>query len=98
MRSHGIRGGVVTSQRLRAVIVSIALVLLATLLLAWPAAAPEYAQVRAAFVPSDAFLLDRNGELLDSVRIDRQVRRFEWLELSAISPALVSAVVRGEDA
>jgi penicillin-binding protein 1C len=70
----------------------------AAILLAWPTRAPEFAAVRAAFIPSDAFLLDRNGVVLDTVRIDMKVRRHEWQPLEAISPALVSAVVQGEDA
>lgn len=66
--------------------------------LAWPTQAPEFSAVRAGFTPSDAFLLDRNGEVIDTLRIDMKVRRFEWQPLDAISPAFTSAVIRGEDA
>jgi penicillin-binding protein 1C len=58
---------------------------------------PEYAQVRAAWRPSDAWLLDRNGALLDRERLDFGVRRLEWVQLVDVSPALVNAVIRGED-
>lgn len=75
-----------------------AAVLGAALLLAWPAQAPDFTSVRAAFIPSEAFLLDRNGVVLDTVRIDMKVRRFEWEPLDSISPALVSAGVQAEDA
>jgi penicillin-binding protein 1C len=70
----------------------------AVLLLAWPAQAPEFAAVRAAFRPSEAFLVDRNGVALDTMRIDMKVRRFEWQPLQSVSPAFVDAVVQGEDA
>lgn len=63
----------------------------------WPAAMPDYASVRAGFTPSDAWLLDRNGEVLGSVRISHRERRLQWVALPDISPALVSAVISGED-
>lgn len=85
----------------RAILVGVgivALIALGGVLLAWPEHAPKFEDVRARFTPSDAFLLDRNGEVLDTVRINMKVRRFEWQPLGEISPAFVSAVVRGEDA
>lgn len=75
-----------------------ALAAVGVIALAWPAQAPDFAAVRAGFTPSDAFLLDRNGTVLDTTRIDMKVRRFEWQPLPSISPALAAAVVRGEDA
>lgn len=74
------------------------LIALAGVLLVWPEQAPNFVDVRAQFTPSEAFLLDRNGEVIDTVRVDMKVRRFEWQPLNEISPAFVSAVVRGEDA
>ena len=66
--------------------------------LVWPSGTvPEFADVKARWKPSEAYLLDRHGELLDAVRVDFGVRRFEWVTLDAISPALVEAVVDGED-
>jgi len=67
------------------------------ILLAWPVSVPEFATVRAQFTPSEAYLLDRHGERLDTKRVDLGVRRFEWVPLDAISPALVEAIVNGED-
>jgi penicillin-binding protein 1C len=58
---------------------------------------PEFHAVRAQWKPSQAYLIDRNGELLDAVRVNYGVRRFEWIALDAISPALVEAIVDGED-
>lgn len=63
----------------------------------WPAAAPDFATVRAQWRPSEAWLLDRHGRVLDQQRRDFSVRRYEWVSLDAVSPALVAAVVHGED-
>lgn len=84
----------------RAIIIGAAAALVAVcgVVVVWPERAPSFDDVRAQFTPSDAFLLDRNGEVIDTVRIDMKVRRFEWQSLSAVSPAFVSAVIRGEDA
>ena len=70
-------------------------VLVFTLL--WPARVPTFAIVRAGYVPSDAWLLDRHGEVIASRRIRYDVRRLEWVPLSDVSPALVIAIVEGED-
>jgi penicillin-binding protein 1C len=74
--------------------------LLAALLLwLWPAGAkaPSAAQVRAAHRPSQAWLVDRRGEVIDELRVDFGVRRLAWTPLSEVSPALVAAVVASED-
>jgi penicillin-binding protein 1C len=66
---------------------------------AWLRAAdvPDFATVRARWQPSEAYLLDRHGVLIDSTRLDYGVRRFDWIPLQAVSPALIDAVVYGED-
>ncbi|MFN8644615.1 MAG: transglycosylase domain-containing protein [Candidatus Binatia bacterium] len=71
-------------------------------LLAWwalPAAPPPpaLAEVRAATCPSDARLLDRHGEVLHELRVDRHRRRLAWTPLADISPALVAATIASED-
>lgn len=66
--------------------------------LRWPQPVPSFDDVRAAYRPSEAFLLDRHGLLLDRKRIDFGVRRFGWVELNDVSPGVVDAVVAGEDA
>ena len=53
--------------------------------------------MRAAYRPSDALLLDRNGEVLHELRTDLSVRRLGWVSLEEVSPALREAVVRAED-
>jgi penicillin-binding protein 1C len=63
----------------------------------WPAPVPDFATVRAAYVPSDAWLLDRHGDVIASQRIRYDVRRLAWVPLADISPALVIAIIEGED-
>jgi penicillin-binding protein 1C len=59
----------------------------------WPAAAA----VRARYASSDAWLLDRDGEPLQQVRLDPAVRRLPWTPVAEISPALREAVLASED-
>jgi penicillin-binding protein 1C len=63
----------------------------------WPARVPSFAAMREAYVPSDAWLLDRHGAVIASRRIRYDVRRLAWVPLSDVSPALVTAIVEGED-
>jgi penicillin-binding protein 1C len=62
-----------------------------------PPAMPAYAAVRADWQPSEAWLYDRDGQLLDSERVNFERRRLAWVPLNAISPAVRAAVVRSED-
>ena len=62
-----------------------------------PARVPSFAAVRAAYIPSEAWLLDRSGVVIASRRIRYDVRRLMWVPLSEVSPALVTAIVAGED-
>src|SRR5271156_3927989 len=58
---------------------------------------PTFAEVRARWRPSEAQLLDRNGDPIHELRIDRHGRRFAWTSLDEISPALTQAIVTSED-
>ncbi len=58
---------------------------------------PDYETVRAGFVSSEAWLLDRRGEPLSSLRLDPKVRRLEWVRLDELSPRLTEALVASED-
>ncbi|HKX44649.1 MAG TPA: penicillin-binding protein 1C, partial [Burkholderiaceae bacterium] len=60
-------------------------------------ALPTFADVRAAHRPSDITLLDRHGEAIQTLRVDKTVRRLAWVPLEQISPALLQAVVLSED-
>ncbi len=53
--------------------------------------------MRAQWHPSEAQLLDRNGDPVHELRIDPHGRRFAWTRLDEISPALTQAIVASED-
>jgi penicillin-binding protein 1C len=73
---------------------SLATVLASTIVIAVP---PTFDSVRTQHTPSDHLLLDCNGEPLQRIRIDKKVRRSEWVKLDDISPALIDAVLVSED-
>jgi penicillin-binding protein 1C len=58
---------------------------------------PSFAEVRARWRPSEAQLLDRNGDPVHELRIDLHGRRFAWTSLDEISPALMQAIITSED-
>ncbi|MGY6217014.1 penicillin-binding protein 1C [Methylolobus aquaticus] len=60
-------------------------------------ALPTPAEVRAAWRSSEAWLLDRHGEVLHERRMDRNVRRLAWTTLDNMSPAVIRAVIQAED-
>ena len=62
-----------------------------------PPSMPTYAAVRADWQPSEAWLYDRDGQLLDSERVNFERRRLAWVPLQDISPAVRDAVVKAED-
>lgn len=78
---------------------ALALLILVTAahLLTRPPPMPDYAAVRAAWQPSEAWLYDRDGRLLDSERINFERRRMAWVPLKDIAPAVRTAVVASED-
>ena len=60
-------------------------------------AVPSFQEVKTAYRPSDVTLLDRHGTPLQTVRIDKTVRRLPWVPLREMSPALLQAIVLSED-
>ncbi|SAL12032.1 penicillin-binding protein 1C [Caballeronia choica] len=58
---------------------------------------PTFDEVRGNWRGSDWVLLDREGEPLQRVRIDKTARRGDWVALANISPALREAIVVSED-
>ena len=75
-----------------------ALALIATLaLLTAPPPLPSYAQARAAYRPSEAWLYDRHGALLDSARVDFARRRLAWVPLAQVAPVVRETLVAAED-
>lgn len=62
-----------------------------------PPAVPDFVAFRQQWAPSEAWLYDRNGRLLDAARVDFNVRRLGWTAHGDVSPALVHALVATED-
>ncbi len=54
-------------------------------------------QVRAAWHPSEAWLYDRDGNLIDSARVDFAARRLGWTPLASVSPVTRDTLVAAED-
>jgi len=74
-----------------------ATLLLLAVLATEASALASFPQVKAAHLRSDALLLDRRGEVLHELRIDKSARRLDWTELKDISPSLVQAALYSED-
>ena len=62
-----------------------------------PYPVPAFDSVRGSWRASDAWLLDRHGEPLSRVRIDRERRRGDWIAAGEVSPALIAALLASED-
>ncbi|MEG3087558.1 penicillin-binding protein 1C [Sphingomonas sp. PB4P5] len=62
-----------------------------------PPPLPSYAQTRAGWHPSEAWLYDRHGQLIDSARVDFAARRLAWTPLDAVSPVTRETIVGAED-
>ncbi len=60
-------------------------------------ALPSYQEVRQSYVKSDSLLLDRHGEIIHELRVDKERRRLDWIPLKNISPVLKEAVIQAED-
>jgi penicillin-binding protein 1C len=76
---------------------ALVLLMVAGSLTARASALPGFPQVKAAHLRSDALILDRHGEVIQELRIDKTGRRLDWIELRDVSPALVRAVLQSED-
>ncbi len=61
------------------------------------AAPPSYDKVKHDYVSTEGVLLDRNGEAIHELRVDRRGRRLDWVPLSEVSPAFLGALIRAED-
>lgn len=58
---------------------------------------PAFQSVQAEWIPSEAYLLDRNGEVIHEQRVDFSARRKPWVSLNSFSPALLKAIITAED-
>jgi penicillin-binding protein 1C len=96
-RTHGWRA-VVTGRRLATLTLTLTIVTTATAYWATlPPPLPSYAAIRAHWHPSEAWLYDRNGVLIDSSRVDYQARRLAWTPLTDIAPVARDILVSAED-
>jgi penicillin-binding protein 1C len=73
----------------------------ASALLLWiltiPPLLPSYARTVAAWKPSESWLYDRNGQLLDSLRVDFHARRLAWVKSDAVAPFVPETIIKAED-
>ena len=58
---------------------------------------PTFAQTRAAHPVSDFQLLDRRGEVLQTLRLDPKRRVLAWVPIEHMSPSLLRAMLLSED-
>jgi penicillin-binding protein 1C len=77
----------------------VVLLLLAAGLDLWtrPPPLPSYEKTKDGWRASEAWLRARDGRLLQTVRIDFEVRRLDWVALKRIAPSLRDAVLASED-
>ena len=69
----------------------------AGLLLATAPHPPSFDAVKARHARSDAVLLDRRGEPLHQLRVDKKRRSLDWTPLEETSASLIDSVVAAED-
>lgn len=62
-----------------------------------PPPLPRYASVKTAWRPSEAWLYDRHGVLIDSARVDFAARRLGWTPFERIAPVMRETVIAAED-
>ncbi len=62
-----------------------------------PPPLPDYVQVRSGWHPSESWLYDRNGVLIDSARVDFAARRLAWTPLDKVSPVTRDTLIAAED-
>ena len=63
----------------------------------WAGKIPGFEEVLASYQKTEAVLLDRHGDVVHELRVDRKHRRLDWVSLRDVSPALIRAVLAAED-
>ncbi len=75
--------------------------LIAASLLLWiltiPPLLPSHARIVAGWKPSESWLYDRNGQLIDSLRVDFHARRLAWVKLDKVAPIVTQTIIASED-
>jgi penicillin-binding protein 1C len=85
---------------MRVVLAAAALLIGSFVSLSWvtrPPPLPGYETVVANWKPSEAWLYDRNGRLIDSSRVDYQARRLGWVRLADVAPVARDTLIAAED-
>ncbi|MBX9675520.1 MAG: penicillin-binding protein 1C [Methylotenera sp.] len=67
------------------------------LLPAFAIALPTFESVKNNYQASDSWLLARDGQVLQQIRINHQIRRLQWTPIEDVSPALLQALLYSED-
>jgi penicillin-binding protein 1C len=62
-----------------------------------PPPLPSYAQVRHDWQPSESWLYDRHGRLIDATRVNFAARRLAWTPLDKIAPVVTATLIAAED-
>lgn len=84
-------------KRLALALLLLPIVLLAGSLFVPPYEVLSFIEAREAWRSSDAWLLDRNGEPLSRIRIDKSRRRGDWIAVGDVSPAFMEMAIQAED-
>jgi len=74
-----------------------ALATCALYLLTLPPLLPSYSRVVAGWQPSESWLYDRHGALIDSERVSFKARRLGWVKLADVAPVVAETVIAAED-
>lgn len=75
------------------ILVGLALLLLPIIALALP----RFEAIKSTYQASDSWLLVRDGQVLQQLRINHQIRRLQWTPIEDVSPALLQALLYSED-
>lgn len=60
-------------------------------------ALPTFESAKNTYQASDSWLLARDGQVLQQLRINHQIRRLQWTPIEDVSPALLQALLYSED-
>ncbi len=71
--------------------------LVALYIATFPPLLPSHARVVAAWRPSESWLYDQGGRLIDSERVDFKARQLGWVKLADIAPVVGETVIAAED-